>query len=347
MAALMEAVAGLSLEETQAEVLDLAKKEYARWKYLVGREGKEFKIVHLHSARGDELNGQRGVLIGVDPFAGGQDYRLHLRTRGGEKLRLKSKNLLEVRMIVGKGLGQSPELSAVQVAAVAQTLTTKLTGELRGEGQYPEHFKHALSSMRARYDFMCTLVDAAAVRAAEGEVIPCQDDFRGVLAALPPTGKEMLVVDGMGAVRPACYGDGYVRLARLAEGLIAPGGQQCAVCLEEMVEGTPCGLLPCAHKFHPKCATQALAANKRECPVCRLHVGGGKELENSYLIPPAQRVLLRFHEWINSGFCEHCQMAVIEKQQLGQAKGADGSTVMTVDGLPCPGLIVRGRPTEM
>ncbi len=43
---------------------------------------------------------------------------------------------------------------------------------------------------------------------------------------------------------------------------------QCCICLEELVPGGPCTLLPCKHIFHPKCI-RAWYLRSSCCPLCK------------------------------------------------------------------------------
>ncbi|CZR63999.1 uncharacterized protein PAC_13896 [Phialocephala subalpina] len=43
----------------------------------------------------------------------------------------------------------------------------------------------------------------------------------------------------------------------------------CLICLEEFVENEEIRLLPCNHKFHPKCVDPWLEDVSGSCPVCR------------------------------------------------------------------------------
>ncbi|XP_038979913.1 E3 ubiquitin-protein ligase ATL23-like [Phoenix dactylifera] len=59
-------------------------------------------------------------------------------------------------------------------------------------------------------------------------------------------------------------------LEKLEEGKVGAGGAaECAVCLEEIVEGQVARVLPgCRHAFHRPCADAWLQAHPA-CPLCR------------------------------------------------------------------------------
>ncbi|KUJ14332.1 uncharacterized protein LY89DRAFT_752304 [Mollisia scopiformis] len=46
----------------------------------------------------------------------------------------------------------------------------------------------------------------------------------------------------------------------------------CSICLEDFVESEEVRLLPCDHKFHPKCVDPWLKHVSGTCPVCRYNL---------------------------------------------------------------------------
>ena len=107
----------------------------------------------------------------------------------------------------------------------------------------------------------------------------------------------------------------------------------CAICLEACPKGKPLLCLPCGHSFHSACALEALA-HSSECPCCRapLRSDPGEQFNSFTLLVP-QRIIMRFCEFVDSGMCERCQIAILEKQQFGRVTLADGTTRILVNGI--------------
>ncbi|XP_074572345.1 E3 ubiquitin-protein ligase ATL23-like [Curcuma longa] len=70
-------------------------------------------------------------------------------------------------------------------------------------------------------------------------------------------------------------------------GAVVDGGQDCAVCLEEMEEGQAARVLPeCRHAFHRECVDRWLAGH-RECPLCRAVLRPPRSLPVAHVQPVA------------------------------------------------------------
>ncbi|CAO3590918.1 unnamed protein product [Absidia cylindrospora] len=60
---------------------------------------------------------------------------------------------------------------------------------------------------------------------------------------------------------------------------------ECAICLEDYVDGDILRVLPCKHKFHSTCVDAWLTGHKKFCPVCKYDVCRKEASENTPLLP--------------------------------------------------------------
>lgn len=66
---------------------------------------------------------------------------------------------------------------------------------------------------------------------------------------------------------------------------------ECAICLEDYVEGDRIRTLPCKHEFHQKCIDNWLCEHKKFCPICKFDICQKTESSKSN-IPPSERTPL-------------------------------------------------------
>ncbi|EPB83313.1 hypothetical protein HMPREF1544_09959 [Mucor circinelloides 1006PhL] len=69
---------------------------------------------------------------------------------------------------------------------------------------------------------------------------------------------------------------------------------ECAICLEDYIEGDQLRTLPCKHEFHAKCVDAWLTSHKKFCPICKFDICQKTESSksNNSSIPPSERTPL-------------------------------------------------------
>lgn len=333
MEAFLRSFDGKSIEQTQAELDEMLGKELER----ISGTKNEWRIAHLQSSRGSELNGKLCKIVGCDPRAHA-DRRLQIKTLDGESLRIRPTNLCDTRLH-----STQPSKSCLSADSLRKFANAALSARDHKDGTSPRDafvlgqvgrydFVRSLTGPTTGNPYQYCLADPTEDPDAYPAPVPCCGwNVLGCCDALPA--KHRMIAEKMGAMRPGCNGDGLVHLERLAEGLVSTGDVTCAICLEAVNTGEGISSLPCGHQFHEKCIKPALEATHMACPICRSQIKSppGDQF-NSFALPVAHRIILRFVEFIDSGMCERCQMAILEKQQFGRATLPDGRTVMTVDG---------------
>lgn len=284
------------------------------------QKGEEYILVHMQSERGRALNGSRAVLVGQDRPGPSVQWRLHLRLTSAEAgstpLRVKPCNVVNPRFWSSAPSRSRLSPTAIQslVKVAVESFDHRLIEHiLSGNDELPRE------DIQARVNFLRTW--------QPGQTFPCvscttTEKVVGMAAYARMDARQQMMVDFMSDARElGCYGDGCVHPERLAQGLIAIGGETCNICLEELAAGEEMLLLPCGHGFHPACGSASLA-HQRRCPTCRSPVVSEDEadsLENSFNLPVQVRIRERFGEFCISGYCERCQLANVEGLQFRQA----------------------------
>ena len=307
-----------SIEHTRAAVQIMLAEEIER----LSKIRSDIVIVHLQSARGSELNGLRCSVTGCDP-PGQNDRRVHVKTPNGERLRLRSTNLC-----LTKNHSSQPSKTAMHLHNLKTAVRRALSSQVTADGS--DMRNSLVLGQLGRYDL---LREVDSLDTLPTPVSCCAWNVKGCCDAL--TEKERVIAEGLAGLRPACYGDGLVHLERMAEGLVSTGDVSCSICLEVIAVGQSLSSLPCGHQFHEQCIKRALDATRMACPICRQEISGDPGMQfNSFALPFSQRLNMRFCEFIDSGMCERCQMAILEKMQFGRVKLEDGRTMMAVAGQP-------------
>jgi len=318
MAGFLSNFEGRSVDETRNDIDEMASKELE----VMSRSRSEMVIVHLQSARGSELNGRRCHVVGIDHPQGNEERRLHVKMVSGESLRIRATNLC-----LAKLHSCEPSKSRMSDQGLAMMAGRAIRARGSEDGTVCSRDDFVLGQV-GRYDLLASLDEQQAL---PSPVPCCHWNVMGCCDALPE--KENMIAQSWTRLAPTCYGDGLVHLKRLGEGIVSCGDLTCSICLDAIASGEFVSSLPCGHQFHEECITPALEATKMKCPNCRFEIKGDPDAQfNAYTQPALRRIVTRFCEFIDSGMCERCQMAVIEKQQYGKVTLPDGRTVVTIGG---------------
>lgn len=57
----------------------------------------------------------------------------------------------------------------------------------------------------------------------------------------------------------------------------------CAICLDELADGSDVSILPCYHIFHPECIDMWLS-RENLCPLCKVNVEEGLQRESKHVM---------------------------------------------------------------
>lgn len=247
---------------------------------------------HLTSARGAELNGKRGKVVGHDQLHFPRPPRIHVAIPGEGTLKLKLRNLAEPSSFVDEP----------SHTRLPNERLIPLIEKLLRESSYEDSDR---KDTKARLDWL-------QARLAEGgsiPAVPCMD-----LMLPEQTLQDDEYLGGMAAIRPCCCGDNTANLHRFAEGFIGDGST-CAICLEAIVPTAAALGLPCTHIFHRACLGQWLSRHN-SCPTCKLTLPRLPGDEAPYSLDSEEQLFVRLKEWTISGMCERCQMSYHEKNPM-------------------------------
>lgn len=138
---------------------------------------------------------------------------------------------------------------------------------------------------------------------------------------------------------PFCKGNGLVDFSKYSLGLTGDGETECPLCMEKFEMNSQLILLSCCHQLHPGCCASleqsftrdgATAVNTSEgsatgevqlrqaalqCPICRKYEFCDGSHSN-HSTSADERTLIRFREWVQSGFCIFCQSEYLENIQF-------------------------------
>ena len=280
---------------------------------------------HRSSSECPRLGAERSALPccrHIDHPQGNEERRLHVKMVSGESLRIRATNLC-----LAKLHSCEPSKSRMSDQGLAMMAGRAIRARGSEDGTVCSRDDFVLGQV-GRYDLLASLDEQQAL---PSPVRCCHWNVMGCCDALPE--KENMIAQSWTRLAPTCYGDGLVHLKRLGEGIVSCGDLTCSICLDAIASGEFVSSLPCGHQFHEECITPALEATKMKCPNCRFEIKGDPDAQfNAYTQPALRRIVTRFCEFIDSGMCERCQMAVIEKQQYGKVTLPDGRTVVTIGG---------------
>lgn len=288
--------------------------------HLCGLVGNRVVLLGLTSTEGQKLNGSKGRIQGIDPWsaenAENKCIRLHVQLNSvpTRVVRVRAENIIN-------------QTQAGQLAAAGLQLKKKTGGAELSLEMIVEYSARALAifgaprrdcrpDMRARIALLQEVVDTRAVPAALKSMRCCDATVGGVvdLSSHP-------LLTQLDLCKPGCVGDNFLHLEKLCYGLVGHGDDTdpCAICLDEKKLLQELTMLPCGHSFHPTCIHNVLEKSPVVCPICRFCLNPKATVSNCQTHPKhptTARILVRFTEFLHSGFCASCQMTNIESQQL-------------------------------
>lgn len=162
--------------------------------------------------------------------------------------------------------------------------------------------------------------------------VKCCDPSVGGLVELNRLQRELVVST------PLCKGNGLVDFSKFSLGLTGDGETDCPLCMETFELNSPLILLSCGHQLHPSCCASLEKSFTRDgrtavrtaegsptnevqlrhaafqCPICRKYEFCDGTHSN-YSLGADQRTVIRFLEWVDSGFCIFCQSEYLEHVQ--------------------------------
>jgi len=266
-------------------------------------KGKRFKIAHLKSERGQQLNGQIGTVTGFNRDCG--DARLHFRLKGTEpkkSVTVKLSNLVPVEAaneVLENFMGQSTPMPddilapCLEQALQQHSMETDRQDLRHRLGLYKtllEKIQTGKEMQDGDYCFPC---------GAGSELLGNQDNFGRLMQLM----------------RQGCLGDETCDIRYMDRGLKGDDHTECPVCQEVLTNDTSIVLvtLPCLHVFHEACIRQWLGSNLGQhnwnCPSCRKEVPGDMSI---YCIHHDEQLQRRIDECPLSGYCTKCIIKIME-----------------------------------
>lgn len=280
--------------------------------------GQPYRVDHLTSEKGKELNGKTCNVIGVtlnhvtNPQARLQCQIINDDGSESRPLLLKGCNLVPLEAQVMKDLFSNSEpLSDSEIikgirSALSQHDDDSCRKDLNHRIQL---YKKLLEKLESRSD---------------GSQANCLDDEEYCLPCGATYVNNHTELDNifdwvMTVTRPACVGDKKMDLRFVDIGLKGDGVETCTICtltLDANDKGASLVILPCVHAFHSSCLEEWLQSDlgrrNWSCPTCRAHV---PNLVYTYKVAYKSQLRNRFHEFLLSGFCPKCVIWVMERNR--------------------------------
>ncbi|KAM7211724.1 hypothetical protein V8F06_012904 [Rhypophila decipiens] len=69
----------------------------------------------------------------------------------------------------------------------------------------------------------------------------------------------------------------------------------CAICTEDLVDGSQVRSLPCGHCFHPACVESWLLGFSTTCPLCRVDLRTAVQAPHESLVRWPCKVVIKYH----------------------------------------------------
>lgn len=291
--------------------------------------GHRFRIAHLTSKAGKELNGQVCTVVGFD-----QDpqARLHCRVGadddksgsgsgagGGTVKRLKATNLVTLEAAVMENF--MPESAPIQDDEIAVCLAHAI--EKHGavaEKTDRLDLAHRVGLYKSLH---AKLRNPSYTMQPSDYCFPC-----GAGGDLGGADNGFAVV--MSLMKPPCVGNNEMDVRHADIGLKGDGHSICSICSNVLdVESDEILVtLPCVHVFHEGCLVRWLDSDlgsaQWNCPECRAAV---PDIMETFRVNRQEQLQRRIDEFPLSGFCTKCMIWVMERnrnQPLGMEDG-DGT----------------------
>lgn len=267
--------------------------------------GKRWRVVHLKSARGQELNGQTVTVRNFDRST--TDARLHCEFESGEMIKLKNCNLLasdayemvETFMSKSQPIPNETLAKCVRKALEQHSYVTDRKDLEHRLGLYRALLEKLEKSKRKLED--------------QDYCFPCG---AGSEALLKDSGDNFGII--MNTMKPACFGNEVVDMRHIDVGLVGDDSTECSVCQETLKHDTTAVLvtLPCLHVFHDACLVEWLGSDIGQrhwsCPTCRKVV---PEDLSTYRVDYMEQLQRRVNEYPVSGFCAKCMILIMENNR--------------------------------
>lgn len=204
--------------------------------------GKRFRIMHLKSSRGHELNGKTCVVIGYD--RDNKVARVHCKVEEtGEMVKLKRYNVMPLDgylPAIETFMEASPPIPDETLASCLELAISKHHIDEPIDRPDMAHrvtlYENLLKKIRSK---TATEKDYC-LPCGAGEELFEEENRLGLFMKL---------------MRPACYGDEMCDLRQMDIGLKGDDKTECSVCQDVPTSDASVVLvtLPCMHVFHEEC----------------------------------------------------------------------------------------------